>query len=205
MLGYSAAGALVAASMTLLGRWGATVGWLRPWWSMLHLAALCLGIWLACAGRQPVWLAALGQGAALRWWPGRAATAPLGLGVPGAGALATGVVMTGPRPARPSWWRAGFIGSVWVVLPCGLLQSALLVAALASTPVSGALVMASFALSSSLGLVAGPLLWSRLNGASVRERWQSLATRAAGLMLAAASAWALAMAWHKPGVDLICL
>jgi sulfite exporter TauE/SafE len=74
-----------------------------------------------------------------------------------------------------------------LALPCGLLQSALLIAALASTPAQGALAMASFAAASSLGL------W--LPGA-IGARWSSnlsvsvLMLRLAGATLAVASAWA---------------
>jgi sulfite exporter TauE/SafE len=84
--------------------------------------------------------------------------------------------------------RASAAGGLLLALPCGLLQSALLIAALASTPAQGALAMASFAAASSLGL------W--LPGA-VGERWSSnrsvsvLMLRLAGATLAAASAWAL--------------
>ena len=56
---------------------------------------------------------------------------------------------------------AAAIGGLWVAVPCGLLQSALLVAALASTPLSGAVVMAAFALASSLGLVVVAAAWQR--------------------------------------------
>ena len=90
-------------------------------------------------------------------------------------------------------------GTFWVVLPCGLLQSALLVAALAATPVSGALVMAAFAITSSLSLWAGPALWLKLAGRDAAARWQSAAIRSAGLVLAAASLWALVMGWSSLG------
>ena len=76
--------------------------------------------------------------------------------------------------------RAALFGSLWVALPCGLLQSALLVAALASTPVSGAAVMAAFALTSSLSLWAGPALWFRWAGRDSAARWQGSAIRVAG-------------------------
>jgi sulfite exporter TauE/SafE len=83
-------------------------------------------------------------------------------------------------------------GLGWVAWPCGLLQSALLVAGLANTAVQGALVMAAFAAASALGLLLGPALWWRLSGGAA-NRWMSphLAVRLAGLALALASAWAL--------------
>jgi sulfite exporter TauE/SafE len=88
--------------------------------------------------------------------------------------------------------RSGGIGLAWVAWPCGLLQSALLVAALANTAGQGALVMAGFAAASSLGLVAGPALWRRIGGGAGSVWWSGKpAVRLAGLALAAASAWAL--------------
>jgi uncharacterized protein len=205
---YAAGGALVAASVGLLAQWSGSVAWLRPLWSMLHLAALALGLWLLWAGRQPAWMSALGQGALRRglpWLTGRSAGAP-GL-VPGA-ALAVGVPMIGlgrqgtlnsGTAGSTGAARAALAGSMWVLLPCGLLQSALLVAALASTPLSGAAVMLVFALASSLSLWAGPALWFRLAGRDGAARWQGAAIRACGLALAAASVWALAQGWGAGG------
>ena len=77
-------------------------------------------------------------------------------------------------------------------MPCGLLYSALLVAALSNSAAQGALSMLAFALGSGLWLLAGPWLWARvrtrLNG--WRESW---GTRFAGLLLFAIAAWALWM------------
>jgi sulfite exporter TauE/SafE len=84
--------------------------------------------------------------------------------------------------------RSAALGGAWVLLPCGLLQSALLVAALASDAVGGALVMAVFALASSLGLLIVGAAWQRAIATPAALRW---AVRLAGVMLAAASAWAL--------------
>ncbi len=87
--------------------------------------------------------------------------------------------------------RAAGAGAVWVAWPCGLLQSALVVAALSSSALGGAATMAAFALTSAPGLVAGPWALRKLllgRTAVAREAW---AARAAGLMLLAASAWAL--------------
>jgi hypothetical protein len=72
------------------------------------------------------------------------------------------------------------------------LQSALVVAALANTPAGGAAVMAAFALTSATGLAFGPWLWARFAPGSVVSSQAGLwATRAAGALLAGASAWAL--------------
>jgi sulfite exporter TauE/SafE len=165
---YAAGGALAAASVGALASWGQLSPALRPAWVLLNSLALLLGLSLLVTARQPHWLA--------RW--GRVPPAPgLGLGA-------------GWRPLKMPV-RALAAGGMWVAWPCGLLQSGLMVAALTGSAASGALAMAGFALASAPGLVVGPWVWRRLLGggsATARERW---ATRAAGLLLAAGSAWAL--------------
>ena len=160
---YAVGGALAAASVGALGAWSQAAPALRPLWSLVHAAALMLGLWLAWTGRQPAWLMNLGRA---------------------------------PQPAAaPAGWqrvqgpmRSTALGGAWVLLPCGLLQSALLVAALANDAVGGATVMAVFALASSLGLLMAGAAWQRTVATPQALRW---AVRLAGLMLAAASAWAL--------------
>ncbi len=160
-VGYAAAGAVVASSVEALGALGQAAPMLRPLWTLLHVAAFALGVWLLATGRQP------------RWLEGRA---PL------------------PAVAAPGGWqrmaaplRAGGAGLLWVGWPCGLLQSAMLVAALAGGAAGGAMAMAAFATASSIGLWAAPALWRRF-GAAGQGR---LAARIAGALLAGASGWAL--------------
>jgi sulfite exporter TauE/SafE len=170
--GYAAGGAIAAASVNALGAWAQSLPAVRPLWSLLHVAALMLGLWLTVTGRQPVWMSTWSR-------PPQAITAggawqPVG----------------GPALSRfRAPLGAAAIGSAWIAVPCGLLQSALLVAALASSPASGAAVMAAFALASSLGLVVVATAWRRSNMASPGAlRW---AVRVAGAMLAGSSAWIL--------------
>lgn len=178
LLSYSAGGALVAASVAWLGEWSASIAMLRPLWSMLQIAALLLGLWLLWRGRQPAWFQNLGQ----------------------APARAPGSVVWFKGPTR-----AAAAGAMWVALPCGLLQSALVVAALGSGPLEGAATMAMFALGSSVGLWIGPSLWLRWIGRGGAGLAQTGTVRLAGLALAGAAAWAL---WHgiatQWGAD-ICL
>ncbi|MGZ5275725.1 MAG: sulfite exporter TauE/SafE family protein, partial [Caldimonas sp.] len=79
-----------------------------------------------------------------------------------------------------------------------LLQSALLVAALASGAAAGAAVMAVFATASGLGLWLGPQLWSRLRWGSRDADAAAVAwsVRGAGALLAGSSLFAL---WHGLG------
>ncbi|MDP3083499.1 MAG: sulfite exporter TauE/SafE family protein, partial [Rubrivivax sp.] len=98
-----------------------------------------------------------------------------------------------PAPAGAAAWRsplrAGVAGSFWAAWPCGLLHSALVVAALAPSAAGGAAVMSGFALASAPGLAAAPWLWRRLGQAG--DKVQRLATRLAGGLLVAAALWAL--------------
>lgn len=162
LAGYSALGALAAASMQGLGWLTVQSAALRPLWTMVHVAAILLGLVLLVRAQQPAWL---DSGARKLWGRVRAATQRLGLVAP-----------------------LG-LGMAWALLPCGLLYSALMVAALAGDAASGAGVMALFALGSGLSLWFGPWLLLRL-GASGRGAW---GMRVAGLALVLTSGWGLWM------------
>lgn len=162
VLGYSLLGALAAASLQGLGWLTGQSAALRPVWTLFHVACTVLGLTLLWQARQPVWLEATGRKI---WQHVRALTQRGGKAAP--------LVM----------------GVLWSLLPCGLLYSALLVAALTSHPLEGAAVMALFAAGTSVSLMAGPWLWLRLRGAGSGQ-W---GMRLAGLALAASSSWALWM------------
>ncbi|MCO5979183.1 sulfite exporter TauE/SafE family protein [Ideonella oryzae] len=170
VLGYAAAGALAASSVSALGELGRLSPALRPLWGLAHMAALALGIWLMFTGRQPAWLDRLGRG-------GLRSTA-----------MSDGwQVVRGPGKALG-------MGALWVAWPCGLLQSALVVAALANGPVGGAAVMTVFALGSSVALGTVPALFVRWLGGRanlVEAGVMSWVVRLSGVALTAASAWAL--------------
>jgi sulfite exporter TauE/SafE len=177
--GYAAAGALAASSVGVLAQLGQLSPVLRPLWTLLHCAALGLGVWLLIQGRQPVWLENIGRSAA-RLAPQQAA----------AGGWQP---MQGPlRESLKAPLRAGAAGAAWVAWPCGLLQSALVVAALANSALGGAATMAAFAVASAAGIGLAPWAFGRLVGAG-GGAWpvQAWAVRVAGAALAAASAWAL--------------
>jgi len=162
VLGYAALGALAAASIQGLGWLTIQSAALRPVWTLFHVAAFMLGLVLLVRAQQPVWL----ESAARRLWSGaRALAAGRGRGAP------------------------LVVGTLWALLPCGLLYSALLVAAMTGNAIEGAAVMALFAAGTAVSMMAGPWLWLRLRG-SGRGDW---GVRVAGLALAASSAWALWM------------
>jgi sulfite exporter TauE/SafE len=168
VLGYALAGAVAASSVSVIGRFGQSTAALRPLWTLVHVAAMALGVWLVATGRQPGWMERVGQ-----------------RGSPSAELQ----VVHGPNAGVV---RGAAIGLAWVAWPCGLLQSALMVAALANSAGSGGLAMATFAVASSPGLLLAPTLWRRLAASGADgQRWSRYAVRAAGAMLAGASLWAL--------------
>jgi uncharacterized protein len=160
--GYAMLGAVAAASIQGVGWLTVHSAALRPVWTLFHVAALTLGLVLVYQARQPVWL----ESTAHRIW-------------------------SGARKLGAQWGRTAplVLGLLWVFLPCGLLYSAVLVAAMTGDVVDGALMMALFATGTSVSLMAGPWLWLRLKGTGNGE-W---GIRLAGLALAATSFWALWM------------
>ena len=185
--GYTVAGAIAASSIAALGAWSEASPALRPFWTLLHLAFLALGLWWVVTGRQPAWML-------------RRTVMTIGVdtdtGVP--------VRMHGLRePAA----RATLAGLAWVAWPCAALQGGLLLAALANSAPGGALVMAAFTLGSMPGLAAAPWAWARWRGwrqgrasrqgsdrrsnAVAPGQVAVLGFRIAGVGLVAVSGWAL--------------
>lgn len=165
---YAAAGAVAAASVSALATLTQWSPALRPLWTLLHAAALALGLWLLWHGRQPAWMARIGR-------------------VPAAATAAWRPVRGPQRPSTPRLLGTAGAGLAWAAWPCGLLQSALLVAALANGAAGGAAAMATFAVASLPGLVAAPWLLHRLHAAGAER----IAVRAAGVLLMLGSSWAL--------------
>ncbi len=164
VMGYSALGGLAAASMQGLGWLTVQSAALRPVWTLFHAATFVLGMLLLFKAQQPVWLDQAGK---RLWYRVRS----LASGQGGGAAL--------------------MMGGLWTFLPCGLLYSALLVAAMTGSTLSGVMVMALFALGTSVSLMAGPWLLLQL-GSKGNGDW---GVRLAGLALAGSSAWALWMAF----------
>ena len=164
VIGYALLGGLAAASMQGLAWLTVQSAALRPVWSLFHVAAVVLGLVLMLKAQQPVWLERWGRGL---WLRARAWGAGIGMGMP------------------------LVLGMLWALLPCGLLYSALLVAAMAAEPQSGAAVMALFALGTGITMTAGPWLWLRLN--LRRPGNGAWGVRLAGAALATSSGWALWM------------
>jgi sulfite exporter TauE/SafE len=160
LFGYAALGAVVAASAGVLQWAAAHSALLKPLWGMFHVAVLLFGASLLWLGAQPAWV---NRGAQLVWRALRVHTLSL-------------------DTAR--WPFAA--GALWALLPCGLLYAALMLAALADSPLDGAAVMAVFALASGMVLQLGAV-WLRRIGTGA-GRW---GVRLAGVALMAASGWTI--------------
>ncbi len=161
-LGYSVMGGLAAFSVQALGWLTVESAALRPVWSMLHVAAVVLGLLLIWQAKQPVWL---DQSAQNLWAKIRQLNSNLGKVAP------IGV------------------GVLWAFMPCGLLYSALMVAALTGNVLEGAITMACFALGSGVSLGVAP--WMLLKLKSLGDGAWGI--RLAGLALVLTSSWALWM------------
>ena len=156
--------AQVYAAMQGLGWLTVYSAALRPIWSLFHAFALVLGLWLMWRADLPPWVQAWGR---YTWQRILRMAQRLGSAQVGAPFLT---------------------GALWAFLPCGLLYSALVVAALAAQAWQGAVVMATFALFSAAVLALGPwvlLRWGRSLRAS------ALGMRLAGLALSLSSGSAL--------------
>lgn len=161
-LGYSLMGGLAAFSVQALGWLTVESAALRPVWSMLHVAAVVLGLLLIWQAKQPVWL---DQSAQQLW--------------------------AKIRRLNAHWGKIApmVVGVLWALMPCGLLYSALMVAALTGNVLDGALTMACFALCSGVSLGLAPWLLLKLKTLG-DGAW---GIRLAGLALACTSGWALWM------------
>jgi sulfite exporter TauE/SafE len=164
LLGYSVLGAVVASAMQGLGWLTIYSAALRPIWGFFHAFALVLGLWLLWRAEMPLWAQALGRATWQR------------------------LLAFASRCAAPQWGAPLITGMLWALLPCGLLYSALIVAALGGNPWQGAGVMATFALASGLVLGLGPWVLLRW-GKNIRAPGWGM--RLAGLALSFSAAAAL--------------
>jgi sulfite exporter TauE/SafE len=163
LVGYAAAGAAAAFAVQSFGWLTEQTAALKPAWTLFHLAVLAWGLMLVAQARQPMWVSNAGRS-----------------------------IWSRVRPVAAT--RSGLFatGTLWALMPCGLLYSALLVASLSGGPIDGALSMSLFALGSGVSLGIAPALFARIRqmGNRMRQDW---GTRVAGLLLVIAALWALWM------------
>jgi uncharacterized protein len=177
VLGYAAGGALAASSVSALGAWTQAAPALRPLWTLLHLVFLALGLWWLATGRQP-------DG----WQRDRAVNVNATVSQP----------TNSRHHALHQAAKATSAGAAWIAWPCGALQAALMLSALASSAPGGALTMAAFAIASAPALALAPWAWGRwvtwrkARGADASAAAMSaVGYRVAGAGLVLAAGWAL--------------
>lgn len=160
LLGYSVLGGVAAYAMERIAWFSDRTAALHPVWVGLHLLAFAWGLMLLFQARQPKWLE---QGGRTLWQ----------------------TVQT-----RLNFSSGSLIaGCLWAFLPCGLLYSAVLVAALGGGVAQGGGAMLAFGVGTGLWLIAAPWFWLRIRQLPYwRESW---GLRLAGAMLALISLWAL--------------
>jgi sulfite exporter TauE/SafE len=163
IIGYASLGAVAAASVGRLAWISDHVQELRPLWTFFHAAALCWGIVLLATARQPQWADNYGRAI---WKLVRKNIST------SAGALTTGIS--------------------WALMPCGLLYSALMVAALNANAVGGAFSMATFAVGTTASLLLAPWLWHCIRRGRLGLN-ESTGMRMAGALLVMAAGWAIWM------------
>jgi len=163
ILGYATLGAVAAFSVKNLAWLSSQSLALHPLWTFFHVLVLSWGLVLLMYARQPIWADRIGHSI---WVQVRKLS-----NLPG------GLLMT---------------GMLWSLMPCGLLYSALLVASLSGSPMSGAVSMASFAVGTTVSLMLGPVLWLKLKRGN---KWlnESRSMRVAGFLLTLAAVWAIWM------------
>lgn len=138
LLGYSLLGALAGGTVQGMAWMGQHTAVIRPLWTMMHVAALVLGLVLLINARQP----AVVDGWAQRVWR-----------------------MARPVLGRLGTRAPVVLGVGWALMPCGLLYSALLVASLTASAAGGAVVMASFAAGTMVSMAAAPWVLLKLHAA----------------------------------------
>lgn len=163
LLGYGLLGALAAGAMSHMAWWADRTSALYSIWMGMHLLVLAWGLLLLMQGQQPLWLEHLGR-----------------------------TVWARVQPVMQLKGGATLAGMAWALMPCGLLYSAILVAALAGNIWAGVGSMIGFAAGSAVWLLIAPYAWRWLAGRMTQWRSQ-WGTRAAGGMLVAVALWAIWM------------
>ena len=163
LAGYGVLGGVAAWAMEHMAWWADRTSALHSVWVGMHLLVLAWGLLLLMQGQQPLWLERMGR-----------------------------AVWAQVQPVMRLQGGALLGGVAWALMPCGLLYSAILVAALTGNAWAGACSMVAFAVGSAAWLLAAPYAWRWMTGRITQWRTQ-WGTRAAGAMLVAVALWAIWM------------
>jgi hypothetical protein len=107
---------------------------------MTHVLALVLGLFLLVFANQPLWLGDVAKGIWRKM-----------------------EILMSRYPVFQNPWGVFLVGVLWSFIPCSLLYSVLMVAALSASALNGALIMLSFSLGGALFMALGSQMLIHLN------------------------------------------
>jgi sulfite exporter TauE/SafE len=161
--GYGILGGVVAYSMNNLAWLSNQTMSLHPVWTFFHGIIFVWGFVMLLYAKQPQWIDHIGESS----W---------------------NTIQKLSKTLRSNF----LLGMLWSFMPCGLLYSALLVAALTLNILNGTISMMFFALGTSISLIVSPIIWLKIkNGKLWLNEIQGM--RIAGMLLMIAASWAIWM------------
>jgi len=161
--GYGILGGVAAYSMNNLAWLSNQTMSLHPVWTFFHGIIFVWGFVMLLYAKQPQWIDHIGESS----W---------------------NTIQKFSKTLRSNF----LLGMLWSFMPCGLLYSALLVAALTLNILNGTISMMFFALGTSISLIVSPIIWLKIkNGKLWLNEIQGM--RIAGMLLMIAASWAIWM------------
>ena len=161
--GYGILGGVAAYSMNNLAWLSNQTMLLHPVWTFFHGIIFVWGFVMLLYAKQPQWIDHIGESS----W---------------------NTIQKLSKTLRSNF----LLGMLWSFMPCGLLYSALLVAALTLNILNGTISMMFFALGTSISLIVSPIIWLKIkNGKLWLNETQGM--RIAGMLLMIAASWAIWM------------
>jgi len=163
ILGYGILGGVAAYSVNNLAWLSNQTMSIHPLWTFFHGIIFVWGFVMLLYAKQPQWIDRMGESI----W---------------------NVIQKLSKTLRNNF----LLGMLWSFMPCGLLYSTLLVAALTLNILNGTISMMFFALGTSISLIVSPIIWLKIkNGKLWLNETQGM--RIAGMLLMIAASWAIWM------------
>jgi len=161
--GYGILGGVAAYSMNNLAWLSNQTMSLHPVWTFFHGIIFIWGFVMFLYAKQPQWIDHIGESI----W---------------------NVMQKLSKTLKSNF----LLGMLWAFMPCSLLFTALIVAALTLNILNGTLSMMFFAVGTSISLIVSPIIWLKIkNGKLWLNETQGM--RIAGLLLMIAASWAIWM------------
>ena len=163
ILGYGILGGVAAYSVNNLAWLSNQTMSIHPLWTFFHGIIFIWGFVMLLHAKQPQWIDHMGESI----W---------------------NTMQKFSKTLRSNF----LLGMLWSLMPCGLLYSALLVAALTLNILNGTFSMIFFALGTSISLIVSPIIWLKIKNGKL---WlnETRGMRIAGLLLMIAASWAIWM------------